>query len=302
MEIQRLLSRNAISAPASLVELTRADQIQISPSLNSLGDVDDHLIDRPPLPEAGTPRPRLFPIDAQPSIHDTPTLNFSSARTHSLEPLPSPVPVQPRTAAAASISQQSSTQSAKCSTSTARETHHFAARDTEKCSGDSSLCNDTAPIIRAPKRIYENLLDDTHFRGVLHPTELLRKLTSKQTPQRVAEQGRRNRMNSALQELATLLPKGCKKDSGGGNNIVQGRDSGDGGRGGSEDSDGKAWAEQGPATKASIVESAIEYIKQLKMEVDDANERARLAEKKLRMSRNREGTTVIRRLSFASQS
>jgi hypothetical protein len=94
-------------------------------------------------------------------------------------------------------------------------------------------------------------------------------------------------MNSALQELATLLPKGCKKDSGGGNNIVQGRDSGDGGRGGSEDSGGKAWAEQGPATKASIVESAIEYIKQLKKEVDDANERARLAEKKLRMSRDR---------------
>jgi len=75
-----------------------------------------------------------------------------------------------------------------------------------------------------------------------------------------------------------------------------------GGRGGSEDSGGKAWAEQGPATKASIVESAIEYIKQLKKEVHDANERARLAEKKLRMSHNREGTTVIRRLSFASQS
>jgi hypothetical protein len=181
MEIQRLLSRNAISAPASLVELTRADQIQVSPSLNSLGGVDDHLIDRPTLPKAGAPRPRLFPIDAQPSIHDMPILNFSSARTHSLEPLPSPAPVQPRTAAAASIPQQSSTQSAKCSTSTARETHHFAARNTEKCSGDSSLCNDTAPIIRAPKRIYENLLDDTHFRGVLHPTELPRKLTSKQT-------------------------------------------------------------------------------------------------------------------------
>jgi hypothetical protein len=33
-----------------------------------------------------------------------------------------------------------------------------------------------------------------------------------------------------------------------------------------------------------IVESAIEYIKQLKKEVDDANERARVAEKKVRMS------------------
>jgi hypothetical protein len=95
MEIQQLLSRNAISALASLVELTRADQIQISLSLNSLRDVNDYLIDRPALPKAGTYWPRLFPIDAQPNIYATPTLNFLSTRTHSLEPLSSPAPVQP---------------------------------------------------------------------------------------------------------------------------------------------------------------------------------------------------------------
>lgn len=104
-----------------------------------------------------------------------------------------------------------------------------------------------------------------------YPTELSTNLTSKRTSHKIAEQGRRNRINSALMEMATLLPQ-VKKDpkeeaaeaerererekkGGGGGNV--------------------------PNSKASTVELAIDYIKQLKREVEEANKRAEEAERKL---------------------
>lgn len=284
IRMQRPVSGDAISAPVSLVGLPKAHQIQISPSLNNHRVADDHVIDRLTLPEAGTPRSQLSGIDARPNIQATATLNFSSARTYNLEPLPPPTPTQRRAAATVSISQKSSTLSADC-TSPTRESLHFASRNTEKCSGDSSVRSDTAPIILVPKRNYQNLLDETHLRGVSYPTELSQKPTPKRTSQSLAEQGRRKRLNSALQELTTLLPKGCKKDSAGEKNSGQDRNPREGDKGGSSCSGGTAWA----ASKASIVESAIEYIKQLKDDMDDANKRVRVAEKKLRMRHNSEG-------------
>lgn len=95
-------------------------------------------------------------------------------------------------------------------------------------------------------------------------------------------------MKSALQELATLLPKAYKNGNAGEKDSGQYRDPGEGNKGGG--GGGRtAWAEQGVASIASMVESAIEYIKQLKKEVDDANERVRVAEKvRMRHSSGRE--------------
>lgn len=71
----------------------------------------------------------------------------------------------------------------------------------------------------------------------------------------------------ALQEMATLLPRGSvpdPKDSGGeGGNIPESKSSAN------------------ANSKASTVELAIDYIKQLKKEVADANKRAEEAEKRL---------------------
>ena len=97
-------------------------------------------------------------------------------------------------------------------------------------------------------------------------------MTSKRTSHKIAEQGRRNRINSALQEIATLLPRGCNKDSG---TEKGGSGSGDAG----EEKKGG----QSANSKASTVELAIEYIKQLKQEVADANKRAEEAEKALEL-------------------
>merc|ERR1712000_76898 len=81
--------------------------------------------------------------------------------------------------------------------------------------GGSSGSGDTASLLlAASKSNYQNILEGTHLPGVAYPQELSTNLTSKRTSHKIAEQGRRNRINSALQEIATLLPRGAK-DSGG---------------------------------------------------------------------------------------
>lgn len=112
-----------------------------------------------------------------------------------------------------------------------------------------------------------------------YPSELSTNLTSKRTSHKIAEQGRRNRINSALQEIATLLPAGVLpegKDSGAESGDKKDKDSKDSKNGG------------GPNSKASTVELAIDYIKQLKKdleakdkEIEAERKRAELAEKKL---------------------
>lgn len=104
--------------------------------------------------------------------------------------------------------------------------------------------------------------------GVTYPMELSNNLTSKRTSHKIAEQGRRNRINSALQEIAALLPKPTSTES-----------KSSEGEGGEKKDEGKSGAV--PNSKASTVEMAIEYIKQLKREVAEATARAEKAEKKL---------------------
>lgn len=130
-----------------------------------------------------------------------------------------------------------------------------------------STVEDTASWLLASKSNYQNILEGNLVPGVSYPSELSTNLTSKRTSHKIAEQGRRNRINSALQEIATLLPKGV---------LAEGKDSG------GESSDKKdAKGGSNPSSKASTVEMAIEYIKQLQQEVVDANKRAEKAEKKL---------------------
>ena len=126
---------------------------------------------------------------------------------------------------------------------------------------------DTASQLLASKSNYQRILEGNTVPGVTYPSELSTILTSKRTSHKIAEQGRRNRINSALQEIATLLPKHVAKD-------LEKDDSGNG-----EKKDGKQ--SNAPSSKASTVELAIVYIKQLKEEVAEANKRAEAAEKRL---------------------
>ncbi|KAI2638213.1 hypothetical protein GGS21DRAFT_510170 [Xylaria nigripes] len=138
--------------------------------------------------------------------------------------------------------------------------------------GTSGLSSeDSASILLASKSNYQRILEGSTVPGITYPSELSTNLTSKRTSHKIAEQGRRNRINSALQEIATLLPRGALKD------VCEGE--GDEGSGDKTDCKQQLGA---PNSKASTVESAIEYIKHLQKELAAANKRAEEAEEKLR--------------------
>ncbi|KAI6244656.1 Phosphorus acquisition-controlling protein [Erysiphe necator] len=130
-------------------------------------------------------------------------------------------------------------------------------------SGGKELEN-SASLILASKSNYQNILDGTYFPGITYSPELSANLTSKRTSHKIAEQGRRNRMNSALQEMASLLPydqnknRRCEKNKNG--ETV-----------GSEKS--IKGISQNMNSKARTVERAISYIRHLKSQLEIAIEK-----------------------------
>ncbi|CAK7207266.1 hypothetical protein SEUCBS139899_010076 [Sporothrix eucalyptigena] len=157
--------------------------------------------------------------------------------------------------------------------------------------GGVSSVEDQASRLLATKSNYQNILEGNTVPGVSYPSELSTNLTSKRTSHKIAEQGRRNRINSALQEIATLLPTPPPKDAkadGAGDDEEGGEGNGDkkkDGKGGSGGGSNSA-----PNSKASTVEMAIEYIKQLKKEVAEMTKRAEEAEAKLKLKSEEEMT------------
>lgn len=141
--------------------------------------------------------------------------------------------------------------------------------------GGSGVTDNTHAILLASKSNYQNILDGTTVPGVVYPTSLSTNLTSKRTSHKIAEQGRRNRINMALQEMQALLPSPqiC----------------------GTEAKSPETSAAQSNNSKAAKVESAIEYIKQLKQEV---SEKDKLIEAKdLEMEQLRKELAAMRRSS-----
>lgn len=141
----------------------------------------------------------------------------------------------------------------------------------------ATVSAETSALLLASKSNYQNLLEGTHLPGVSYPETLSTNLTSKRTSHKIAEQGRRNRINTALQEIASLLPPtlngATPKDattpngkSPGASIMLTGT------------------AAQQSNSKASTVESAIEYIKALQGELSDVKAKLEVAEQKLARS------------------
>jgi hypothetical protein len=65
-------------------------------------------------------------------------------------------------------------------------------------------------MLLASKSNYQNLVEGNRLPGVNYPDSLSTGLTSKRTSHKVAEQGRRNRINEALKEMQSLIPKPSK--------------------------------------------------------------------------------------------
>lgn len=102
-----------------------------------------------------------------------------------------------------------------------------------------------------------------------YPETLAENLSSKRTNHKLAEQGRRNRINTALKEIESLLPPGFAQDR-----------TKDSPGAGAKNTD-KEKAGNQTISKASTVEMAIDYIKALKKELEETQHRLKVAESKL---------------------
>ncbi|KAF2483832.1 hypothetical protein BDY17DRAFT_322731 [Neohortaea acidophila] len=143
----------------------------------------------------------------------------------------------------------------------------------------------TQAMLLASKSNYQNLLEGNHLPGVNYPDSLSTGLTSKRTSHKVAEQGRRNRINEALKEMQSLIPKpppaskspgdaaDAAADSNGDANATatDGDGAGDA-NGNGKDGDNSAKSNN---SKAATVELANDYIK--KMQKDSAATSAEVA-------------------------
>ena len=102
--------------------------------------------------------------------------------------------------------------------------------------------------------------------GIQYPAGLSSHLTSKRTSHKIAEQGRRHRINNALKEIGDLLPNDSVKDAR---------------SGGSDDGEKKGSSNKvDMASKADKLERAIAYIKELEQQVAVEKRRADVAEAK----------------------
>jgi hypothetical protein len=150
--------------------------------------------------------------------------------------------------------------------------------------GMSHLSAETSALYLASKSNYQNILEGTHLPGVSYPETLAENLTSKRTSHKIAEQGRRNRINLALKEIETLLPPAilvanAKKEKSPKDEI--------------DDGDSQTAKNSAPGqgtSKASTVEMAIVYIKSLQSELKETKEKLEVAEKKVAEANVRESS------------
>ncbi|KAK2839286.1 hypothetical protein FQN49_006292 [Arthroderma sp. PD_2] len=139
---------------------------------------------------------------------------------------------------------------------------------------DGGVSSENSALHLASKSNYQHILEGTLLPGVTYPEALAENLSSKRTNHKLAEQGRRNRINSALKEIESLLPASLTHRA---KEKEQNKDSGEGGSSGNSKSPDKPPANQ-PISKASTVEMAIVYIKALQQELADTQAKLKIAE------------------------
>ncbi|KAL5624894.1 hypothetical protein BROUX41_004954 [Berkeleyomyces rouxiae] len=272
----------APATPASLMKLPASKSNGSTPKMIPEADISNGPVDSFKLPDSASFSPSTTATDIDTQMHNNNVVDNASQSSNT--PIPSPVFTKPRNTSLTSRRPQ--ILPANSTTPNLRKTPLLSVRGARRPGSVQaspallpkisphikpllpSGAEDTASRLLATKSNYQNILEGNNVPGVTYPSELSTNLTSKRTSHKIAEQGRRNRINSALQEIATLLPAPLKDSR---------DDSGDG-----DQKDTKA--ANAPSSKASTVEMAIEYIKQLQEEVAAANRRAAEAELKLRES------------------
>ncbi|KAF7546360.1 hypothetical protein G7Z17_g8496 [Cylindrodendrum hubeiense] len=262
-------SQPAPATPASLMKLPASRANKTSGHQEPAGT--DH-IESLELPESVSNR-KLGPTITRTSMQ-SPLIESATSKGASFHPLSSPV--FPKRSGTASAS-QSPQLGPGSSGPAARKTPQLAPRTSRTRTGSVHVspallprispnikpllpgtpgltsAEDAASRLLMSKSNYQNILEGNQVPGVSYPSELSTNLTSKRTSHKIAEQGRRNRINSALQVMAGLLPGGMELVS-------------DGGGSGDKKDSKQANAQN---SKASVVENAIVHMKDLHRENSD---------------------------------
>ncbi|KAF1966995.1 hypothetical protein BU23DRAFT_308909 [Bimuria novae-zelandiae CBS 107.79] len=250
------------ATPASLMRIHPSPTFTDPDVLPALDDLT--------LPEASLHKPQLSRIDTAIQDDDQETPRLSARKTPKLGPLHTPSGASAQSGnptPSPMLSAINSPTSPVFSPGTNRKPDSKSVRPSKKRNSVTSTLvspalrpkispsikpllpcgsvpDETHALLLASKSNYQNILDGTVVPGVSYPTSLSTNLTSKRTSHKIAEQGRRNRINTALQEMQALLPSPH----------LNGKES---------KSPESMTAAQSNNSKAAKVESAIEYIKAL---------------------------------------
>lgn len=267
----------APATPASLMKLPASKTNKSAAEHTAI----DH-IESLELPDPVSNRPLVPAITQTPS--QSPRIGPSS-KSASFQPPPSPAFPKPSGTVSANQSPQLLP---GLSGPSSRKTPQLASRNSRKRSGSVQVspallprispnikpllpgaagvtsAEDAASRLLMTKSNYQNILEGNTVPGVIYPSELSTNLTSKRTSHKIAEQGRRDRINSALQVMASLLP--------GAENKVELADEGN-------KKDSKQANSQN--SKASVVENAIVHMKHLQQENVDLKQALQELKKQL---------------------
>ncbi|KAJ5934633.1 hypothetical protein N7466_004180 [Penicillium verhagenii] len=279
------------ATPATLMRIQRAQHTQ-DPSGKFMGraqlEYHDETMEDISLPEAvatSQPRPKINRIDtslrtnmASPAISAnlTPSLESRSA------PPSGSIAISPRTAAMPSPSGPIPKRSDPSRSSISGRKRPSVSSTQASPQLRPKISPSIQPLMRAgdfaqdallaSKSNYQHILDGTLPSGVSYPETLAENLSSKRTNHKLAEQGRRNRINSALKEIEALVPP----------DFVQARLAKEAALTGIKPGDKEKDKSANQAiSKASAVEMAIDYIKSLQKSLDETAAKLAATEAKL---------------------
>ncbi|GES65634.1 HLH transcription factor [Aspergillus terreus] len=284
------------ATPAMLMRIQRSQPAPPTPTSQpasqltpTLPETHDDVMEDVVLPEAATPtthlsRPQVTRIDtslrdqnpSSPAItpgNGTPTVEARSAPAPSPRTLAMPSPSGP-------VGRKSDTPKLgpigrkRQSLSSAQPSPNLRPKISPNIQplvrGDS-ISSETSALYLASKSNYQHILDGTLLPGVSYPETLAENLSSKRTNHKLAEQGRRNRINNALKEIESLIPPAFVQ-------LKNAKEVGSTPKNGEKEKEKSANQQ---ISKASTVEMAIDYIKALKKELAETKGKLDAAEARL---------------------
>ncbi|CAG8065013.1 unnamed protein product [Penicillium nalgiovense] len=242
---------------------------QLRPKPNRI----DTAVRNPSVSTNGTPFP-----DPSSATYDKPSASLApSPRTNAMPSPSGPVPrkSESRTASNRKRPSMSSTQASPQLRPKISPSIQPLMKGSEGMSQDA--------LYLASKSNYQHILDGTLPSGVSYPEALAENLSSKRTNHKLAEQGRRNRINNALKEIELLIP----------HEFIEARNAKEAAESGGKINEKEKEKEKAnqAISKATAVEMAIDYIKALKMNLDTTTAKLAAAEAKLSGEPSTESST-----------